>query len=229
MPSGILTPAVGWNGGGLTLTTRGYGWEEGDRTPGYGTVVSGSAPSAGDLVIWHGFTYDTDSIGGGGWTVLGTEYVAYNRCALLYKIITASDISSPPTLCVAGFDWAWQWHAFEPSVPISIRNTGFTSSGSDGNPSSMNLNESAEASPGVILSGHSSYDGTPTSGNTSWSGATPDTTTTAIGTQYGPGEGLTRFKLYGEEGSFGDSVTADMNDLGTNNIQLMCAIWVQAA
>lgn len=100
----ILNP---YNVGGLALTQKGYGpryigSDTSDLVMSYAAVTAGSAPAAGDLVIWMAFGYDDGStpvvdLTGSGW-VQSSAYTGNCGATLLAKVVTAGDLSSPATM-----------------------------------------------------------------------------------------------------------------------------------
>lgn len=118
--------------GGPTLTQKGYGHVYGASTTAnlvmsYANVDGGSAPAAGDLVVWIAGGADTvdnpiNSLSGAGWTQSSTTYSTSLDFAmtLLAKEVTAGDLSSPATMIInpnsgsVGF-----WVAYSVSGAIS--------------------------------------------------------------------------------------------------------------
>jgi hypothetical protein len=103
--SGFVSTYTLPNDGTLELSLRGHGYSqvaaEGNLTLNYNTVRSGSAPVAGDLVVWC--VRAADDGGDPMNTISGwTQQRAYTGSALgssvLAKVVTASDISSPATV-----------------------------------------------------------------------------------------------------------------------------------
>jgi hypothetical protein len=91
--------------GSLRLRQKGYGYSqvaaEGNLTLNYNTVLIGSAPVAGDLVVWC--VRAADDGGDPMNTVSGwTQQRAYTGSTLgssvLAKVVTSEDISSPATV-----------------------------------------------------------------------------------------------------------------------------------
>lgn len=147
-----------------TLTQKGYGHVYGPSNTGnlvqsYANVDGGSAPAAGDLVIWLAFAHDSggspvNDLTGAGWV----QQSAYNNSAaatLLAKVATSGDISSPPTMVTAPvFGSISFWVAYSVSGSISsltIPTFNWEFAGSPA-PSNQVVNSSALNPPAVAIS-----------------------------------------------------------------------------
>lgn len=94
-----------------TLTQKGYGhvYDTGETSSlsmSYANVDGGTAPAAGDLVIWIALAGDTGgspvaTLTGSGWSQ-GSRYVSsFLATTILAKVVTSGDISSPPVMISA--------------------------------------------------------------------------------------------------------------------------------
>lgn len=152
---------------------------------GYGTVDGGSAPAAGDLVVWMVFGGDNTAqpivdLTGSGWaqarTYIGTAWGA----SILGKVLVAGDISGPPTVVSApntfGGSASWVAYTVSGTIATLTANALTLNIGSGGGanaPADIVIDSSALSSPDVAVTGcfgHSNG-----AGNTqTWTGATPD-------------------------------------------------------
>lgn len=109
------------------LTFKGRGTRSGtDGTLSYGTVTEGSAPVAGDLVIWNSAWLAFAGVApsdltGSGWIqdyLKNTDTYDIGHIVLA-KVVSASDVSSPPTIGNPTYGLAAMWAAFTVSGNIS--------------------------------------------------------------------------------------------------------------
>jgi hypothetical protein len=115
---------------GVKLTLKGYGWASQGASAysmSFGNIVSGAAPAAGDLVIWHAHTGDTATSGyadltAAGWVGTSYKVAGANAWHIAWaKVVTAGDLSSPPAVkatAVSVFAVS-SWVAYTPSRPIA--------------------------------------------------------------------------------------------------------------
>lgn len=211
-------------GGALTL--KGYGFVQGGSNTAnlslsYGTVVSGSAPVAGDLVVWFAWAYDTGgspvaNLAGSGWSQNSNFVGTFIAAAIFAKVLVAGDISSPPVGISAptngsiGF-----WAAF--SVAGAIAGVTVSSIGAQVTgvaPSNQTVDASAVVAPNVAITMGSGGgdDGSPT---LSISGAAADIDYIGPSNSWGSSTFDTRFMLSALVG--GTSVTFSKSDDGNNN------------
>lgn len=115
------------------LTQKGYGYIEGANNTAnmalsYANVSSGSAPSAGDLVVWMVVGFDTSAqpvndLTGSGWTQSRVYADTTNGVSMLGKVVTADDIATPATVVTsptAGSAGLWIAYTFNGSISIAI-------------------------------------------------------------------------------------------------------------
>lgn len=165
--------------GSLSLTYKGHGLVNRVNNPGattmnYATVSNGSAPVAGDLVVWHWMigleSYDTSPVTdgrrqdltGSGWVqdnkpeIMGAvDGSALLVSTILAKQVTAGDISSPPTIQPES-DFAvnyGKWTAYTVAgtissltIPVHTRNDGGASA-----PANVAVDSSAINPPEVAI------------------------------------------------------------------------------
>jgi hypothetical protein len=168
-----------------SLAQKGYGHVYGasstaDLALSYANVDNGSAPTAGDLVVWLVFGGDTQGdpvvdVTGSGWAQ-GSKYVSPVAATMLAKVVVAGDVSAPATIIddpnrgSIGFWVAYSVTGSISSLSVSSLNAQFNGA----NPvSNQNVNSSALNSPDVAITigAGGGNDGSP---SMSISGATDD-------------------------------------------------------
>lgn len=170
----------------LLLTQKGYGYAQsvggtGNVTLGYGTVSSGSAPVAGDLVVWTVYAYDNaaqaiNDLTGSGWTQ-DRRYIAGSLCSsVLTKVVVAGDVSSPPTgvtAPTAGSVAAWVAYTITGSVSaltVNNHDSEFSSASAPASDIQNSTTIPGESYSITVACGGGSDDNI----GLNWSGATPD-------------------------------------------------------
>jgi len=208
----------------ITLVQKGYGYVEGtsssaDLTLSYGTVSGGSAPAAGDLVVWIVYALDNtaqaiNDLTGSGWTQ-DRRYVSTLLCSsVLAKVVVAGDISAPPTGVTAPTSYSSaMWVAYTVTGTIStLAVTNHQSEyGNASAPSSQAQDSSAvpddEYAITVAFGG-----GNDDTIGLNWTGATPD-----IAFQRSNFGGTTDIKYGAELTLGGASITISKDDDGALN------------
>lgn len=204
----------------LGLTLKGYGYTEkvtGSLTLIYSNVQSGSAPVAGDLVVWMGLGLgkDLNNLTGAGWAQTNANDGGLVFSAgILAKVLTAGDISSPATLMGSAHNGlAGMWIAFSVTGAISSISAGAVNATSLGvsAPASKSLNS---AGAGALTINVSAGLGTDGSISTAWSGATPD-----INFQRNDvvSSGTTEVHWMAKLIALGANITVSKGDDGSNN------------
>lgn len=165
----------------MTLTYKGHGSVfrdgagSGATTMNYGTVASGSAPAAGDLVVWVWYFgaefYDTSpltdwrraDLTGAGWAqnnqpaiIPAADATVLYVGSVLAKVVSAGDVSSPPTILPANTVSAGNfgmWIAYSVTgaiasltIPAATRNSSGASA-----PGSIGVDSTALTPPAVAL------------------------------------------------------------------------------
>lgn len=209
-----------------SIVQKGYGTVAGggdtnNLAMGYGTVVSGSAPAAGDLVCWIVFAQDTVGspvvdLTGSGW-VQNTNRDAGGAVdiSILAKIVVAGDISSPPTV-ISGPDRGsvGLWVAYTVTgTPTLSANAADVNWGGAAAPSNVAVDSSALNSPDVAVT-LAVATGTDGSIQHTWTGATEDLTAT-LTNAWNTATGDASFKAGADIG--GVSVTLSKGDDGSAN------------
>ena len=168
------------------LTLKGYGRVQfqgsGARTLNYSTVASGSAPVAGDLVVWicarlynggGGIPDPFDNLTGSGWaqqrvTLNGDQQIG----SILGKVVVAGDISSPPTILDETLSGTgmFMWTAYSISgVVSSVSALGISMNyGDNGAPSSIPVNSSGIIGYAITVAEKSGDDGSLQLGGVTW-------------------------------------------------------------
>ncbi len=137
------------------LTQKGYGYIEGAGDTAtlalsYANVSAGSAPSAGDLVVWMVLGFDNaaqciNDLSGSGWTQSRVYADGMNCVSMIGKVITSGDIASPPTAVTSptnGSAGMWVAYSFDGSISITV-NSLSTQHSAGSAPSSDALNSTA--------------------------------------------------------------------------------------
>lgn len=205
----------GAGGGGVPLTAisqKGYGIVEMSdgtvTTLEYGTVQGGSAPAAGDFVIWIAsgsdatFSNINQFVLPEGWVSQTIGPVGSNSFqAVFSKVLTAEDISSPPAVTTIESNTHLVWVAYDITGDISdITIEHLTGSSVSGTPPNQTVLGSGMSSPLVILGMALNASSTV---SLNWSGATPDGSASLSGEDFGEGS----WKLYGLSTTTGDDIT----------------------
>ena len=170
----------------ITLAQKGYGYVEGasstaNLTLGYGTVSGGSAPAAGDLVVWIVYALDNtaqaiDDLTGSGWSQ-DRRYVSGLLCSsVLAKVVVAGDVSSPPTGVTAPTSYsAAMWVAYTVTGTVStLTVTNHDSEYGSGSAPASDAQDSTAVPDdeyAITVAFGGGNDGTI---GLNWSGATPD-------------------------------------------------------
>lgn len=217
-----------FQGRGTTLNASG------SITMNYSTVDSGSAPSAGDLVIYfvqanpEPATFSLPS----GWTNVGEQVDAGNdeEHYMLAKVVASGDVSSPPTPFGAATWSAGMWIAARPTNAATIAGTpGYADSGNatGADPSGINVNASAVAAPGIMASIHMGYGADANPLGATWGAATGTSTFSHIDDD-GVNEYIMTciYKLYPASASTGENISADQGDKGLANWQCLGSVFV---
>jgi hypothetical protein len=146
---------------GLTYKGHGgHGVTNGTFTLNYGTVSGGSAPSAGDFVIWNTVVLYQPAPTSPGWSVSSLASSALGGGFFLHsgfyaKVVSAGDISSPPTLVTVSSSnmAAGMWAAFtlngEPEA-LSVPTQNVQDSGASA-PSNQTVDSSALSAPATAI------------------------------------------------------------------------------
>lgn len=211
---------------GVVLTQKGYGpryngSDTADLVMSYASVTAGSAPSAGDLVVWLAFGYDSGgnpivTLTGSGWAQ-ASSYSGSIGATLLAKVVTAGDLSSPATMIDNPTDGSigfWVCYSVSGSVSsLTIPTFNFQSSGTSA-PSSQNVDSSALNPPAVSISiaGGGGDDDNP---NLQISGATADIDFTTSDNQWVNTNAEDRYMVHLAIG--GANITFSKNDDGNLN------------
>lgn len=175
----------------LSLTQKGYGYKDspGDGasfTLTYGSVLSGSAPTSGDLVVWIAYSADgtapatyANDLTGSGWaqgrSTTGTGSLVLAG-TVLAKVLTSGDISSPPTaFTTPPLGSAGMWVAYTVTgtvTTLAVNNYDHQDSGTSAPSNDTQDSTSLGANQfAITISAGYGTDGTI---GLSWSGATPD-------------------------------------------------------
>jgi hypothetical protein len=169
------------SGGSVSgLTQKGYGrrYSSASRTLSYANVESGSAPEAGDLVVWFWLASDDaaafNDLTSSGWAQ-GSAQPSNTGACMLAKVVVAGDISSPATILTGSTTGAGFWVAYTISgtiASLSISAISVQSSGSSA-PSNQTKDSSALNAPDIAITigAGGGDDGSP---SMAMSGATAD-------------------------------------------------------
>lgn len=213
---------------GPTLAQKGYGHVYGasntaDLAMSYANVDGGSAPAAGDLVIWFALGYDTVAspvvdLTGSGWTQGSNVWNATDDLGLtiLAKVVSAGDLSSPPTMIddpTQGSIGFWVAYSVSGSVSsLSVPTPSCERAGADA-PSNQ-VQNSAGAAPAYAITigmgGTSS--GTP---SLTMTGATADITFTTAANVWGSSTYEGKFLV--DLAAGGANITFSKSDDGSAN------------
>lgn len=207
----------------LGLTQKGYGRTSVPTTANlaldYGTVVGGSAPDAGDFVVWVVIAYNSgdprNDLTGSGWTqsnhaVQSSTYWS----SVLAKIVSAGDISSPPTIVTApdlgavGFWVAYTKTGSHSSISIPFNTYKQASAAA---PTNTRVPASGIDGPLVVVGLGSGDDGTPTLTLSSGEDGSQSATNLMLS---GTMDFLHKWKLYSTTGA---DVTVSKSDDGNAN------------
>lgn len=210
----------------LALTQKGYGhiYDTGptvDLSMNYGNVDGGSAPSAGDLVVWFFVAGDEGAspivdLTGSGWAQQSSWSNPFGA-TMLAKVVTAGDLSSPPLVIndpvfgSMGFWVAYSIVGSVASVVVSpLNREGLTSSA----PSNQTCDSSAINPPNVAITigAGGGNDGSP---SMSMSGATADISFTSAANQWLDEISETQFIVDATVG--GANITISKGDDGNYN------------
>jgi hypothetical protein len=221
----------------LDLSVQGWGTTEnpvGTATLNYSTVVGGSAPAAGDLVVYcvalqpEPVTWALPS----GWTLVGSEIAAAvnEEHYCITKVIVAGDVSSPATPAVDATFTGGLWVAFRGNQAFTIEGTPdwFDQTLTSSDPAAVGMNKTVDVPPLVIVSIHKGYGLIATPLGATW-GATTGTTSFSLITNDGLSEYAQTmiFKLYTASDAFGENISADQGDKGSSNYQGILAVEIQ--
>jgi hypothetical protein len=223
--------AIGGIAAGLTfapgnlITQKGYGYVTSPTSTavslGYGTVVGGSAPAAGDLVVWFVWTYAAGvqriaNLSGSGWTQYRTAEASGSWSSTIAKVVSAGDISSPPIAVTIDHGGAGAfWVAYSVTGLIaSLQAPAFTGQYSGNNaPSNKTVSSSALNPPNVAVI-VSLGAGSDNALSTSWSGAVPQVTMDVNNAIF---SGTVDFKFMAAAVVGGADVTVSQGDDGSGN------------
>lgn len=218
---------AGYGGTPLALTQKGYGHvydtsETSDLSMSYANVDGGSAPAAGDLVVW--IFMAIDSVGqpildltGSGWVQEKSYITSIGGGTLLAKVVTAGDVSSPPLVVddpefgSIGFWVAYSISGSVSSVTVNSFTWDFSSAAAPANQvvDSSALNDSSIAI--TVAAGGGSDD----SPSLAISGASADITFTSSNNQWVTSGAETRFMVNATAG--GAAITFSKGDDGNSN------------
>lgn len=207
------------------LTQKGYGplydaGETADLTMSYANVAWGSAPAAGDLVVWVLFAGDGSAnpivdLTGAGWTQASfTLSGGGNTGAILAKVLTPSDVSSPalvvdnPQYGSIGF---WVTYTVTGTISaLAIPTLNFTYGGTSA-PANQVVDSSTLTDPAVaiMIGAGGADDGSPTIFKT---GVAPDIDFTSASNQWANNTFEDRFIVNAIVG--GESATYSKSDDG---------------
>jgi hypothetical protein len=228
----------------IILTQKGYGTAKGanetaNLTLNYGTVGSGSAPVAGDLVIWHVWAFDTgaspiNSLTGSGWSqssvINPSSDAIYMRGYA--KVLVAGDISSPPTAVTSpeqGAVGAWVAYTVTGKPVTTLTFAGEAGERGSGLSyvnavSNVSLNMSSVDGPAFASTMLTGSDG---SVNQGWTGATPDGSQSANDFGFTGVMDYTHYwKVYADS-IVGDNITAVGGDNGAINTNSVFYVLVE--
>jgi hypothetical protein len=228
----------------IILAQKGYGTTKGanetaNLTLNYGTVGSGSAPTAGDLVIWHVWAFDIDaspinSLTGSGWSQ--SSVINPNSDPIYMrgyaKVLVAGDISSPPTAITAptaGGVGAWVAYTVTGKPVTTLTLTGASGAVGGGFSftdavSSVGLDMSSVTGPAIASTMLTGSDG---SINQGWTGATPDGSQSQSNFGF---DGIMDFTHYWkayQDSIAGDNITAVGGDNGVINTNSVFYVLVE--
>lgn len=219
-----------------SLTPKGYGHIYGASSTAnlalsYANVDSGSAPAAGNLVVWCIFAVDSTAdpiqdLTGSGWQqVDGWDTTSDIARAMLAKVVVSGDVSSPPTIIsgpTGGSIGFWAAYTVTGTIAsLSISALNWENSGNSA-PSNQTVNSSALNSPDVAISigAGGGDDGSP---SMSISGATADINFTSAANVWGAsGSRETQFLVNATVG--GANITFSKGDDG--GLNLMASAYV---
>lgn len=211
-----------------SITYKGHGHvydsgETNDLSMSYANVDGGSAPAAGDLVVWLMLAGDPSGVTpildltGSGWAQARSYVDTFLGSTILAKVVNAGDLSSPPVVVddpvngSIGF-----WIAYSIDGTISVLSVPVLNGRYSGNsaPANQSVDSSALEPPNVAITiaGGGGDDGSP---STAISGATADITFTSANNQWIAGGAETRFIVNATVG--GASVTVSKSDDGIYN------------
>lgn len=221
----IVNNLSGFGGGGtLSLTQKGYGYIEsastGNLALSYGNVSSGSAPSAGDLVVWIVEATDNSAqaindLTGSGWTQSRAYVSTLIGASILAKVVSASDIASPPTGVTSPvYGAAGMWIAYTVSGSITSLAANSLTAEYSGTSAPSNQTPNASASSRAIML--SLGLGSDNAMSIAWSGATADISLERTNVMSN-GSLIVDIKYLAKLGVPGDSVTISMGDDGSLN------------
>lgn len=210
-------------GGSLSLTQKGYGYIETASTSNmamsYANVSSGSAPSAGDLVVWMVGAVDSggqpiNDMSGSGWTQ-SRAYTSPIGATVLAKVVTADDVASPGTIVTAPINGAaGMWIAYTVAGSVSSLGAGGVSIvyGDSGDPDDASLDASSLSRAVLLSFGLTS--GTP---SLAWTGATADIQFTRANVTLVGGSIIGDWEWMAKLSAPGDSITVQKGDDGSLN------------
>jgi hypothetical protein len=227
MSSGRLVSSKlgGARAAGGTLAQKGYGHVYGASSTAnldlsYANVDGGSAPVAGDLVVWFVLAIDSSAssvadLTGSGWAQASSRVVTMDS-SMLAKVVVSGDISSPPTVISGPTDGSIGfWAAYTVGGSISSlsvstlsRQYPNTSAPSNQTQDSSALNEPSVA---ITIGAGGGDDGSP---SMSISGATADINFTSAANAWHSGA-ETQFLANATVG--GVSITFSKGDDGSKN------------
>ncbi len=180
----------------------------------YGNVISGSAPAAGDFVLWMcvgentSGTYASPS----GWT---RNVTSNTTVAAFSKIAAAGDISSPPSLHTGGDGvMVAMWICYTVQSVTTTTHFSYTGQGSNTSaPSNQSIAASGATGPLISASLGTGTDGSIGLG---WSGATASQSPSAANIGGGTQDVIAFVKTYAN-GVSGEAITASKPDDGSFN------------
>jgi hypothetical protein len=221
----------------VAFTYRGHGYKIDDpvNDP-FENVVGGSAPQAGDLVIWTAYCWgqfpaatfnEPEGFRWWWWDEDDTGFSEGYLILVASNVYDAGDLSSPPDIIIAD-DFNCNWFAFTPDGPFTFIDfvtgdgaggTGYTS----GNPAPISIDATGKTGPGFIVSVHGAWEPNNTVDGV-WTGDTPD----YDAYQVTAGDtALNSLVKHYADGVSGPDLTIDMPDEGSDNWQVAVGFWVE--
>jgi hypothetical protein len=222
----ILIPSLVQKGYGLVTTPS-----TGNLSLTYGTVNGGSAPVAGDFVVWVVFTYDAggdprNDITGSGWAQNNPAGVSSYYGLVCAKRLVAGDLSSPativtaPQLGAAGFWVAYTLSGSLASTTIPFGNFKMTTTAA---PSNTLVTAGGVAGPVIVVGLGGGDDNTPTLTSSVGEDGSQTINNTVISATE---DFMHKWKLYNSPGNASD-VTFSKSDDGTGNLLLAAYVRLQ--
>lgn len=221
------------------LTQKGYGHVYGasntaNLAMSYANVDGGSAPAAGDLVVWFVLSRRSspssspnNDLTGSGW-VQGNNYVTgFTGASILAKVLVSGDLSSPPTIVTSpqfgslGFWVAYSFTGAINALAVSMINQQFSSASAPSN-QVVNSTSIASTDTAITLGTGGGDDGSP---SLAMSGATADINWTTAANIWISAIGENQYLVKKSVG--GANITFSKGDDNANN--MMASGYVQVS